>query len=258
MFIIARNLKNKIKRFFYKYKYKENFFKNHQSNIFSKFNLNRNLGLLKIKNIKTKYKFLSSNKMSSEHETFFASISLNSSIKIKKILEIGTFDGKNAFLLSLLFEDAKVETIDLKKNDDNFKNFYNRKNQINKFTNLRNNFLSKNKKIIFKEFNSIHLYNSDKKYDLIWIDGAHGYPVVSMDIINSLRLINKNGIIMCDDIYVNKIKSDKMYNSNAAIETLTELKNENIINFDLIYKRLDCKNNSDINKRKFIAIIKKM
>ena len=109
MFIIARNLKNRIKRFFYKYKYKENFFKNRKSNIFSKFNLNRNLGLLKIKNIKIKYKFLSLNKMSSEHETFFASISLNSSIKIKKILEIGTFDGKMLFYFHFYLKTQKLK-----------------------------------------------------------------------------------------------------------------------------------------------------
>ena len=258
MFIIIHKIKNKIKKLFYKYKYKNNFFKSYQNKIFYKFNLNRNLGVAKIKSIKNKYNFLASRKMSSEHEVFFASMSLNFSIKIKKILEIGTFDGKNAFLLSLLFKDAKIETIDLKKDDYNFKNFYNRKNQLFEFINLRNNILSLNKKIVFKEFNSINLFNSDKKYDLIWIDGAHGYPIVTIDIINSLRLINKNGIIMCDDVYFDKIKSDKMYKSNAAIETLTELKKEKIINYDLIFKRLDINNNFDVNKRKYIAIIKKI
>ena len=106
--------------------------------------------------------------------------------------------------------------------------------------------------------NSIKLYNSDKKFDLIWIDGAHGYPVVCMDIINSLRLLNNDGLIMCDDIYVNKIKSDRMYNSNAAFETINELANEKIIEYKLIYKRLDIENNFNKDKRKFIAIFKKI
>ena len=26
------------------------------------------------------------------------------------------------------------------------------------------------------------------EFDLIWVDGAHGYPVVTTDIINALRL----------------------------------------------------------------------
>ena len=102
--------------------------------------------------------------------------------------------------------------------------------------------------------NSLKLCISNKKYDLIWIDGAHGYPGVCIDIINSLRLINSNGIILCDDVYINRIVSDKMYNSIAAYEVLTELKKEEIIDFNLIYKRLDLKNNSNEKNRKFIAI----
>ena len=90
------------------------------------------------------------------------------------------------------------------------------------------------------------------------IGGAHGYPVVCMDIINSLRLLNNDGLIMCDDIYVNKIKSDRMYNSNAAFETINELANEKIIEYKLIYKRLDIENNFNKDKRKFIAIFKKI
>ena len=93
------------------------------------------------------------------------------------------------------------------------------------------------------------------KYDLIWIDGAHGYPVVCMDILNSIKLIRAGGYIICDDIYINSINSDKMYRSNAGNETLNELKKEGIINFDLIFKRLDAENNCLEENRKFIAIV---
>ena len=187
--------------------------------------------------------------MSSEHEVLFSSLSLSYKNNIKKILEIGTFDGKNSFLLSLLFKNSKIDTIDLRKNNINFKNSYNREKSVSSFINLRNKILSKSKNINFKELNSIKLCNINNKYDLIWIDGAHGYPIVCIDIINSLRLISRNGIIICDDIYINKVKSDQMYNSNASFETLTELKKEKIINFQLIYKRLDENYNCDINTR---------
>ena len=63
---------------------------------------------------------------------------------------------------------------------------------------------------------------------------------------------------MCDDVFINRIKSDKIYQSNASHETLLELKSENIINFELIYKRLDVENNYDETKRKFVAIITKL
>ena len=39
--------------------------------------------------------------------------------------------------------------------------------------------------------NSLELTNSKNSYDMIWIDGAHGYPYVTIDIINSLRLLKR-------------------------------------------------------------------
>ena len=68
--------------------------------------------------------------------------------------------------------------------------------------------------------------------------------MVCIDIINSLRLINDGGIIMCDDIFINNIKSDKMYKSTAAFETLNELATEKIIDYNKL-------------NRKFIGVFKK-
>ena len=34
------------------------------------------------------------------------------------------------------------------------------------------------KNIKFEELNSLNLINYKEKFDLIWIDGAHGYPVL--------------------------------------------------------------------------------
>ena len=45
--------------------------------------------------------------------------------------------------------------------------------------------------------NSVNLLNHKKSYDLIWIDGAHGYPVVCIDIINAItKLIRDGGLYM--------------------------------------------------------------
>ena len=65
----------------------------------------------------------------------------------------------------------------------------------------RNQLLSRSKLISFIEMNSMNLCNFEEDtYDLIWIDGAHGYPVVACDIINSYRLLDNNGIAMIDDV----------------------------------------------------------
>jgi predicted O-methyltransferase YrrM len=227
-----------------------------QNTNFEYFNLNRDKGKHKLQKLNFDFPFLNRD-MSSEHEVFFSALSL-SNAKIEKILEIGTHDGKNSFLLSMIFNNAQIDTVDLPKNSNDFVKFYNRENKLDDFIKLRDETLNKNNRIKFIEINSINLYDSTKKYDLIWIDGAHGYPVVCIDIINSLRMINPDGIIMCDDIFINNIHSDKMYKSTAAFETLNELAMEKIIDYRLIYKRLDCINNCDKSNRKFIGIFKKI
>ncbi|MDC3174438.1 class I SAM-dependent methyltransferase, partial [Candidatus Pelagibacter sp.] len=200
------------------------------------------------------------NEMGSEHEEFFSALSINKNQKINNILEIGTYDGFNSLLLSNLFLYSNIDTIDLPENDNDFINFYGRKDQVDQFVKKRNSVISKNKNINFFSQNSLNLLNFKKKYDLIWIDGAHGYPVVCIDIINSLHVLNENGIIMCDDVQISLHRNspDKMFHSLATIETLNELKKCNLIEFKLMYKRLNAKNNCDEKKRKFIAVINKL
>ncbi len=93
-------------------------------------------------------------------------------------------------------------------------------------------------------------------FDLIWVDGAHGYPVVNIDIINSLRMINENGFIVCDDVYKHTIKSDSMYSSTASYETIRELSNANLIKYFLILKRT-ASPYGHASVRKYIAILQK-
>ena len=117
--------------------------------------------------------------------------------------------------------------------------------------------MSKNLK--FKQLNSLNLTFENDNFDLIWIDGAHGFPFVTIDILNAVRLCNKHGIIMCDDIFTHKIKNpDKMYFSNAAIETFKALAREGIIKYDLFLKRLENKYNYYPQEQKFIALVKKL
>jgi predicted O-methyltransferase YrrM len=247
----------KIFFYFSKKNYDEKYYQEEQNKIFHRLNLNRTDGLKKLKEIK---KDIKESMMSSEHEVLFSCLSLNNNIKISKILEIGTFDGINSLLMSKIFSNAKIDTIDLSYLDDDFKNFYDRQDKLFEFIEYRNNILKNNNSIKFLEKNSINLINANKKYDLIWIDGGHGYPVVCADIINSLHLINNEGIIICDDIFVNLSlsMSDKMYNSIASYETLSLLKKEKLINLELIYKRLEVSANCLVNERKFIAIFKKI
>ena len=258
---ISKKIFNKLNYDFNYKKYNQNIFEKEQNDIFKYFGLNRGEGIKKLTLLKKDLDFQSRDiGMSSEHEVIFSSLSLDKNKSITDILEVGTFDGFNALLLSNLFPNSNIDTIDLPENDDDFINFYNRKDNISKFIQDRNNILSKNKNINFFPLNSLKLLNHKKKYDLIWIDGAHGYPVACIDIINSLHILKENGLILCDDVHLNlnQINSNKMYHSIASYETLNELKKQNLINFRLVYKRLNPKNNCIENTRKFIAIALKV
>ena len=211
-----------------------------QDQIFDEIGLSRSDGLTKLNNILTQYfdeNFDEKNGMYSEHLVMLSSISCINK-PVKNILEIGTFDGKTAFILSKLFEDANILTVDLPVTDSDFESTYNRHSLLHAFVENRNKNLA-NKRIKFLEANSIALANSEEKFDLIWIDGAHGYPVVSMDIINSYRLCSENGYVLVDDVWRSVDYSDKFYKSIAAHESLMTLKSSKLINdFYLIPKRL--------------------
>lgn len=246
--------------FINKISYKQKDFENKQDFFFETLNLNRKEGIQRIDSVKKILTHRTNDEMKSEHEILFSSISISKNFVINNILEIGTYDGYNALLLSRLFQNSKIDTIDLPESDKNFINFYNRKGKVEEFLKIRKNNLSANTNINFLTLNSLKLLNHKKKYDLIWVDGAHGYPFVCIDIINSLHLLNFEGIMACDDIYTNidRSNSDMMYKSIASYETLKELEKQNLIKLKLIYKRLAPEYNCDKKERKFIAVVKKI
>jgi predicted O-methyltransferase YrrM len=170
-----------------------------------------------------------------------------------KILEIGTFNGQFTNFISEIYEGAQITTIDLNASNEQFINSYGReKKKIDEFLEFRRkNLIRKN--INFIELNSIYIkkYFCKKKFDLVWIDGDHLNPQVTIDIINSLDLLNKNGIICTDDVIVNiKFKKDK-YVSNEGFFTLKHLEDNEILKNYYLIKRIS-KSNA-INK-KYISI----
>jgi predicted O-methyltransferase YrrM len=212
-----------------------------QNQIFHEIGLSRESGLNKLNDLLMKFfgrHYDEKDGMYSEHLVTLSSIScLNHSLK--NILEIGTYDGRTALILSELFEGANILSIDLPATDNDFESMYSRKGKVQDFVENRNKNLGASKQIRFLEANSISLTNIEEKFDLIWIDGAHGYPVVAMDIINSYRLCKKGGYVLIDDVLEQVDYSDKHYTSIAAHESLSELKIAKLINdFHLIPKRL--------------------
>jgi hypothetical protein len=168
------------------------------------------------------------------------------------ILEIGTFNGQFTNFISEIYEDAQIITIDLNANNKQFLNSYGREKKLDGYLEFRKKNLFR-KNINFIELNSIHIkkYFYEKKFDLIWIDGDHLNPQVTIDIINSLDLLNKDGIICTDDVIMNvKFKKDKFV-SNEGFFTLKHLEDNQILKNYYLIKRI--RKSNAINK-KYISI----
>ena len=102
-----------------------------------------------------------------------------------------------------------ITTIDLNNNDEVFINSYgrNEKENLDQFFKIIEKNIS-NKNINFINLNSTNIkkYFYGKKFDLIWIDGDHLNPQVTIDIIYSFDLLNEDGVICIDDIFKDPIK----------------------------------------------------
>jgi predicted O-methyltransferase YrrM len=197
--------------------------------------------------------YLETNGMWSEHLILFSAIS-QSKFKIKTILEIGTFNGETATILSLLFPNSKIETYDLPVAEMVQDQIYNYATNNQQLISERELNLKNLSNVKFIEKNSLELLNVEKKYDLIWIDGAHGYPIASIDIANAVRMLSNTGIAICDDVYLKSKKIDKFYRSTASIETLQELNKSGLIKFKLVSKRKGFFFNNPNKYQKFLAI----
>lgn len=208
--------------------------------------IDREIGLKKLNINLKKINFKmydESYEMYSEHLIIFASIAEKYQNQIKNILEIGTFDGKTSKILSSLFPSSTIHTIDLKDNDSIFINSYGRENEKSRlnFIKKRNMNLGNSGNIKFYQFNSLSIMKTkiaENKYDLIWIDGAHGYPFACADIVNSFSLSNQNTIILCDDVWQKVSINDQMYKSDASFKTIKEFEHAGLFSTHFIRKRI--------------------
>jgi predicted O-methyltransferase YrrM len=229
-----------------------------QNRLFSEWGLSRRDGLAAVERVLAAHPELTGS-MQSEHYVLFGAIS--ESRKPKRILEIGTFDGRGAGVLAALFPAARIDTLDLPDDHAAFKESYKRKDaavRLN-FIRKRDTLLAKFSNVTFEPLNSVALSNAAREnYDLIWVDGDHGYPTVAIDIVNAFRLLNAGGLVMCDDVTKNPARyghgANSMYASTGANDTLNAHAEAGLSRFTLIHKRLDPKSNADPRRRKFIAL----
>lgn len=105
----------------------------------------------------------------------------------KNILEIGVYEGFSTVFFQYAFDNFETDVVDIFLHDTREK-FVNNINKIN----IR-------KINIFETTSHNFLVNNKKKYDLVYVDGAHGYLDVIVDLFYSYQCLNINGILLMDD-----------------------------------------------------------
>tara|TARA_B100000965_G_C19388600_1_gene667920 strand:- start:142 stop:858 length:717 start_codon:yes stop_codon:yes gene_type:complete len=161
---------------------------------------------------------------------------------INKILEIGSYEGQSAFFFLKYFVGAQITCVDIWQNQvHNYKNI--------EFKNIEKNFdenLDKYQERIIKFKGSSKNFfkkNSNKNFDLIFVDGSHYKYHVYQDAINSFKNLKINGYILFDD-YLFKYKSKKNSHPLFAINKFL-IKYKKKIKIIAIYRQVLIKKISD-------------
>ena len=142
-------------------------------------------------------------------------------------LEIGSFEGSSALFVLKNFITTEVCCVDSWNDKVEFKRFI---FNLNRF---------KGKYKFFKKTSDSFFSKNSKKFDLIYIDGSHEKSQVFKDLVNSWKILNKDGVIICDDYFYGDIY--KKINTNIPIQAINKF-------FKLNKKKIKvlCVNNNQI------------
>lgn len=194
-------------------------------------------------------------------------VAIGKQIKPKRILEIGTADASFTSFLARAFPDSLVETIDLPAGDQRFWNAtddevgaakdttFLPKNEFPELK-IRSANLQSSPNIRFREMNSLKLSRFDEhKFDLIWVDGDHTFPVVACDISNAIRLLEPDGVMMCDDIIFPGGQKSR-WGKQESYKTLGAFEKANLIQTSFVLKSISPEKNYSSRVTKHLAVVK--
>lgn len=112
------------------------------------------------------------------------------------ILEIGTACGNTARILSKLFPETSIYTVDLPDIDPDYSTTAWRRNALDLF---EENMSRDNVHFIASNTLLLPLVDLPKKFDLVYIDGGHHHPIVGCDTMYSYSRLRKGGFIFMHD-----------------------------------------------------------
>ena len=155
----------------------------------------------------------------------YLTVNFNTVKNVKKILEIGSYEGRSAIFFLKNFSNSNISCVDtwsgsdehnsinfqlIEKNFDFNTSFYQSNNLLRKYKMTSNDFFKKN----------------DKYFDLIYVDGDHSSDQVKIDLINSWNVLNNGGFLVLDD-YMWWYYKDYKKNPSTPINNFIK---ENILN----------------------------
>ena len=191
------------------------------------------------------------------HLLLFSCISL--SANITNILEIGTYLGESSVLLSQIFPNSSITTVDLPDDDPILAATYGRNNAaaMKEYREKQRRNVSR-AGVNFLQTNSFFVPAVlEKKFDLIWIDGGHLFPEIAWDICNAYHLCIRTGWILCDDVTPHKRGHRNELSSPDSFKVLEYVNRRTADKVTYFLKRESSKWSANPRKRKYVAVFQK-
>ena len=159
----------------------------------------------------------------------FLSVNFKNTQNIKKILEIGSYEGRSAIFFLKNFSDSNITCVDTWSGSDEHKgiNFQ----LIEKNFDFNTSFYQSNNLLIKYKMTSNEFFQKNEKYfDLIYLDGDHSSDQVKIDLINSWNILKKGCYFVLDD-YMWWYYKDLKKNPSTPINNFIK---ENISNISIL------------------------
>ena len=152
--------------------------------------------------------------------------------KPKKLVEIGFAVGiSTLFMLCALENNAELISVDpyQKIQWDKF-------GLINVDNILKEQNLPKTIHKFIEDYSNNFFTNTNKSFDLVFIDGDHSYEGTMIDLIGANKVLKKNGLMIIDDVLFNDVKkalsnffkkNDNFEKINVDVSTMNFYKKKN-------------------------------
>ena len=116
-----------------------------------------------------------------------------------KYLEIGCFEGRSTVYVGEHENIKKITAVDTFKGSDELDNLNINFDLVYENFKSNMNLLGKKNINIIKDNSDNFFDNNSETYNLIFLDGSHDASYVKRDLLNSLDILEKEGVLIIDD-----------------------------------------------------------